>query len=102
MKKGNVIFPEGRTLLYYMVLPTGRKLVDSQGDPTAGTLKATASEVGPVELKLTTKINRWALFGSIADLGRYIEDIACFALKIAKIINTQPFVKVFLISRICL
>lgn len=49
MKKGSVIFPEGRTLLYYMVLPTGRKLVDSQGDPTAGTLKATASEVRPVE-----------------------------------------------------
>lgn len=47
IKKGNVIFPEGRTLLYYMILPTGRKLVDSQGDPTAGTLKATASEVGP-------------------------------------------------------
>lgn len=45
IKKGN----EGRTLLYYMILPTGRKLVDSQGDPTAGTLKATASEVRPVE-----------------------------------------------------
>lgn len=46
----------------YILFPTGRKLTDSQGDPTTGTLTATANEVRPLK-----KINRCALFASIAD-----------------------------------
>lgn len=46
----------------YILFPTGRKLTDSQGDPTTGTLTATANEVRPLK-----KINRCALFASLAD-----------------------------------
>lgn len=49
MKKGNVIFFEGRILLYYMIFFIGRKLVDFQGDFIVGILKVIVSEVRFVE-----------------------------------------------------